>query len=348
MTSTLKFTKEFEKFIQSSISGRRLTVTGKKIRKGTIGQYNCVLQLLKEFESIKNQEIRIVLMHKISLRILQKERRYWGSFYHDFSAFLYKDKKCFDNYAAGVFRVIKTFFQYLLREKSLPIGEFHKKFSVPPESFTPAILLPKQLQFLISNAEFEANISMPLKRVKDIFVFGCTVGLRFQDLMNLKQKNLQIIQSEYILIIATQKTGSEIRINLPDYAIDIVKKYKNRNGNYLLPRLSCTNFNLGIKTLIKNAGWDYYLPKIRHRIGKAIEIKDSKGESWKFYQHITAHTMRRTAITTLMMMGLNENIVRKISGHAPGSKEFHKYVILSNDYLNENLKLAYMKLLNLS
>jgi intergrase/recombinase len=57
--------------------------------------------------------------------------------------------------------------------------------------------------------------------------------------------------------------------------------------------------------------------------------------------------MRRTAITTLLIMGVPETIVRRVSGHAPGSKEFHKYVGLAQDYLNKEVKNAYQKLLEI-
>ena len=77
------------------------------------------------------------------------------------------------------------------------------------------------------------------------------------------------------------------------------------------------------------------------------EIKTGEGNTWSFYQHITAHTMRRTAITTLLIMGVPENMVRKISGHAPGSKEFYKYIGIAQDYLNEQVRNAYKKLLEL-
>lgn len=77
-----------------------------------------------------------------------------------------------------------------------------------------------------------------------------------------------------------------------------------------------------------------------------MEIKNKNGSSWKFHQHITAHTMRRTAITTLLILGVPELIVRKISGHAPGSKEFYKYVAISQQYLNQEVQNAYKKLVD--
>ena len=112
-----------------------------------------------------------------------------------------------------------------------------------------------------------------------------------------------------------------------------------------MPRLSVTNLNIQIKKLIKKAGWDYPLSKVISKQGKLTELKDHDGKGWRFHQHITAHTMRRTAITTLLIMGVPELIVRKISGHAPGSKEFYRYVSVAQDYMNHEVKIAYKKLI---
>ncbi len=76
-----------------------------------------------------------------------------------------------------------------------------------------------------------------------------------------------------------------------------------------------------------------------------MEIKKENGDTWKFFEHITAHTMRRTAITNLLILGVPEPIVRKISGHAAGSREFYKYVNIADGYLNDEVKKAYKKLM---
>ncbi|HMI77188.1 MAG TPA: tyrosine-type recombinase/integrase, partial [Ferruginibacter sp.] len=326
--------------------GRRLMPSGKKVRKGTITQYRCVLALLEEFESLHEISLRIQLLHRGSLRDVQKEKNYWTRFFKQFSAFLYRKKNCYDQYVGSVFKVIKTFFRYLLVEKALPVGEFHKKFRVPSEKFTPVILSPSQLNFLITNKEFEGSLPIPLKKVKDIFVFGYTVALRYQDLMQMKKTNVQQAPDATYIILHTQKTGAEIKIPLPGYAISIIHKYRGSAGKHVLPRLSCTNMNLGIKKLISLAGWNYNLPKFRNRVGEQVEIKTRQAESFKFCDHITAHTMRRTAITTLLLLGVDENSVRRISGHAPGSKEFYRYVVVVQEYLNSKVKEAHFRLLN--
>jgi integrase len=343
-TAQLLFSEQFSQFIKSSASGRRLSASGKRISKGTILNYRYAEKLIDQFEKKNNISLRIQLLHRASMRILQRERNYWHRFYVEFSRFLYQDKGYYDNYVMNTFKVIKTFFNYLQKQKGYMVGNYHRTFRIPVQQPSPVVLLPEQLNFLITCREFDKNLNPHLKRAKDIFVFGCTVGLRFSDLMNLKKKNIIDECGEPFLVLFSHKTGTEIKIPMPDYLMEIVRRYKRKAGRYILPRLSSSNLNLQIKNLIKAAGWDHPLLKtISHR-GKMIELKKETGNSWRFYHHITAHTMRRTAITTLLILGVPEMIVRKISGHAPGSREFYKYVGLAQEYLNREVRNAFKKL----
>ncbi|MCB9056817.1 MAG: tyrosine-type recombinase/integrase [Chitinophagales bacterium] len=345
MNHQLFFREQFSRFIAASRSGRRLSASGKRIKKGTIINYEHALRLIIKFEEKTSRLLHIQLLHRASMRSLQKEKNYWQRFYRQFADFLYKDKKHNDNYVANTFKVIKTFMNYLQKEKGWVIGNYHKAFRVPIQQSAPVVLTPAQLGFLITNKEFEKGLNQYQKRAKDVFVFGCTVGLRYSDLMSLKKTNMIYSPEGHLLTLHTQKTGTEIKVPLPDYLMEIIKKYHIKAGRYLLPRLSCTNLNRQVKNLGRAAGWCYTLPKnISHR-GNILEIKTKKGKSWPFYRHITAHTMRRTAITTLLLMGVPENMVRTVSGHAPGSKEFYKYIGIAQDYLNHEVKKAYQKLL---
>lgn len=345
-TAPQLFLKEhLQKFIKASFSGRRLSASGKRITKGTINNYSHTIKLIDEFENKYFTKIRIQLLHRASLRNLQREKNYWTRFFKQFSDFLYKSKGYYDNSVSNVFKILKTFFNYLQQDKGYIIGNYHKSFRIPIQNITPVVLIPEQLHFLITNKEFNESLPPSLKRARDIFVIGCTVALRYADLMSLKVTNLVQTENEVYLILYTQKTNTEIRIPLPEFALDILKRNKRKKSRYLLPRLSSTNLNRQIKKLIKFAAWDHALPKYISLRGKLKELKSNTGTTWKFYEHITAHTMRRTAITTLLMMGVSENIVRKISGHAPGSKEFFKYVSIAQEYLNFEVKNAHNKLI---
>lgn len=130
-------------FLQASANGRRLTPSGKKITKGTIRSYHYTMLLLQQFETAKGIELRIQLLHRASLRTLQKEKNYWSRFFIQFSSFLYKDKGYYDNYAGNIFKVIKTFFNYLQTDKGFSIGNYHKSFKVPAQIKAPVVLLPR-------------------------------------------------------------------------------------------------------------------------------------------------------------------------------------------------------------
>jgi integrase len=172
-----------------------------------------------------------------------------------------------------------------------------------------------------------------LKQVKDYFVFGCTVALRFSDLKSLKRHHLREVMGTYYLKVKSVKTNTDSLIKLPDYAVSILNKNKKRNG-FLLPRYSLAYFNKLIKSLLAKAGFTQAVSITRNKRGKALEVKkiDRDGNNFRFCDVASTHTMRRTAITTMLSLGVPDQLVRKISGHAPNSKEFYRYVFWSQLY----------------
>lgn len=341
----LLLSEQMHHFIKASCSGKRLNPSGKRITKGTITNYQYALDLLLEYEERYSVKVRILLLHRASVRIMQKEKNYWARFFTRFSNFLFKEKGYYDCYVNNIFKILKTCFIYLQTERAYVVGNFYKSFRIPRCQSTPVVLTPEKLRFLITDDAFNQSLRPSLQKTRDIFIFGCTVALRYSDLMSLRRSNLIQTGTETFLCIYTQKTGTEVRIPLPSYAVGIIDKYKSKTSGYLLPRLACANLNKQLKKLAKAAGWDYTLPKFISHRGKMMELKSKSGDTWKYYEHITAHTMRRTAITTLLILGVPEPVVRKISGHTPGSLEFYKYVSIAQEYLGAEVKKAYQKLL---
>ena len=336
----------FKKFISDSASGRRVTPAGKPICKGCVEQYQLTFKLLEEFDLLQPNPIRIQLLNKASQRILQSEKLYWKRVFRNFSFWLYQ-RNYYDGYVGTVVKILRTFFNYLIKDQCLLVGNFHQQFKIPSQNLVPIVLEPQQLKFLITDHTFKNGLSDTLSKTNDIFIFGCTVGLRYGDLMRLKKSDLQYTQNGVFIILRTSKTATQVKIPLPQYALDIINKYKAKSGRFVLPRLANSNLNLNIKKLMEAAGWVYNLPKIRYRQGKPVELKNKQGKGFRFCDHITAHTMRRTAITTLLLLGVEENMVRTISGHSPGSKEFYKYVAVVQSYLNQQVISAFDRLLNL-
>ena len=95
--------------------------------------------------------------------------------------------------------------------------------------------------------------------------------------------------------------------------------------------------------MVELAGFIQPIGKRRDKLGMHTEVLKPDGlkkNGYRFCDLITTHTMRRTAITTMLCLGMPEMAVRKISGHSPMSKEFFRYVSLAQTYLdNETLKM---------
>jgi integrase len=223
------------------------------------------------------------------------------------------------------------------------VGEFYKQFYIRKEEVPIIVLLPEELHFLIYNDTFEMGLTPQLRKVKDFFVFGCTVALRFSDLVQLKETNIRIVADRWYLSIKARKTGQETRIRLPEYAINIVKKYNTQKGGFILPRYNIVNLNLYIKKLLEQAGFNAGSKKVRSRRGEFIEIFSRK-KQYRFCDLVTTHTMRRTAITTMLCLGMPEHIVRRISGHSPMSREFFRYVFLAQSYQDAETEMVFDKL----
>ena len=67
----------------------------------------------------------------------------------------------------------------------------------------PVVLYPAQLKLLITNTAFEASLPKHLQHTKDIFIFECTVGLRYPDVMHLKKQNIQYTETGMYIILHT-------------------------------------------------------------------------------------------------------------------------------------------------
>lgn len=335
----------FEKFISDSKKGRRLQPNGKKISEGTVKNYNCTFRLLQKFSEDKNFCLRIREERRLNNRETQTEQNYWKKFYKKFTDYLYNDLGYFDNYVGNNIKNIKAFFNYLNKETTIKVGNFHKLFYVRKEDIAVFTLMPEELNFLIYNKPFEVSLSKRMREVKDVFVFGCTVALRVSDLISLKKSAVRIVSNQYYLAVRSQKSSTDSLIKLPSYCIDIILKYQKRKKG-LLPGFNKSNLNQYIKILLEKAGFTQDVSLQRERRGNAISLKKDKAKNtlYRFCDVASTHTMRRTAITTMLCLGMPEQLVRKISGHAPGSKEFYRYVLWAQTYMDSEAEKVFEKL----
>jgi integrase len=351
-TSKIKFLNAvqtfalYDDFLNDAYSGRRTKKNGKRINKDTVTSYTHIRKHLFEFSEVKTFEMKIYIDSNLSQTEKISASRYYKQFYFAFTNYMYDDKNFFDNYVGQIMKGIRCFFNYLENDKRISVGHYHRSFFVPKEEIPIVALTATNLNYIIYNDQFNQLIkSKKLEKIKDVFVFGCSVALRISDLLQLSRKNLIVMEGKYYLQVKSQKTSTNTSIKLPKYCIDIIIKYQSEN-DLLLPDISTQFFNRKLKDLAILLPDNFEYIKVREQRGKQIIVfKDSVNKThYKLSDHITSHTMRRTAISIMLNLGMPEHIVRKISGHAPNSREFYRYVQMSQSLIDQESDKVFKKI----
>lgn len=335
----------FNQFIKETESGKRLKKNGEKIKPDSIQNYRYVLHNLIQFSSDTKFELRICDANKLDKRELQSEKSYWKKFYQKFTEYLYK-KGCHDNYVGANIKVIRVFFNYLKNDKDFPTGDFQRLFYVRKEEIEIFVLSPEQLKFLIHDKAFDESLTPSQRRIKDIFVFGCSTGLRYSDIFLLTNKNFEMMDGEWYLKLKSLKTKTFSYIKLSPYAVTIYQKHKPKTSKTtVFGKITLFNFNKNIKQIGELAGFTNPVEVSREKQGKThiIAKKSDVGQN-RFCDKMSSHMMRRTAITTLLILGMPEHLVRKISGHSHASSSFNRYVHYAQGYMDKEIGKVHSQL----
>jgi integrase len=340
-----QFFELYRKLISDTAKGKRVKKDGKRIKQASVDGYTYTQNLLFEFAEKKSFELKLYIANNLTAKETEQAKKYYKKFYTAFTDFLYNDKDLYDNYVSSVIKALRTFFNYLNTELNISVGDFHKKFYTHKEEVPIVVLSPEQLNYLIYNTELNTKLPQHLIKVKDIFIFGCTVALRYSDLMKLKPENVLFANNAYYLKVTSTKTSTNTTIKLPDYALAILQKYHKQHKTCLPP-----HSNAWLNTCLKKFATylNFNEPLIKYRTKRGVSYPVYKNKAKKLHytlgDHITTHTMRRTAITTMLRLGIPDQVVRKISGHAANSKEFFRYVEFAQEYVDEHTDKMFEKL----
>lgn len=343
-------------FIRKSKSGHRRYGNGRKISSGTIDNYTFLLKHLQGYEATLPAPLRIISETRLAKKKFLVEKNYWKKFFVGFTEYLHK-AGCFDNYVGMMMKNVRAILKYAEDEKMIATATYRKELYVVKEEIPIITLLPERLQYIIYNEEFNKSLNPTLQEIRDVFVLGCTVALRYSDLIDIKWRNIEKVGSATYLAVSAQKTGAKTRIRLPDYAITILDKYakqkrKNPTGRKgcIFPDISLSWFNIKVRELSEAAGWTEECGKRRAKGGKMVEIlrqaqnDPTRRQTYRFCDLVSSHIMRRTAITTMLMNGVPEFMVRKISGHSANSAAFQRYVNLAQSYMDGAIEKHYERL----
>lgn len=166
---------------------------------------------------------------------------------------------------------------------------------------------------------------------RDIFVFQCLIGCRVGDLIKMTKANLINGAIEYIPRKTKEGRPLTVRVPLNAIAQEIVERYKNCDGDKLLPFISEQKYNVAIKRIFKAAGLK--------RMVTVVNPTTRDEEKRVLYEIASSHLARRTFVGNLYKQVKDPNLVGSLSGHKEGSKAFARYREIDDEMKKELVDL---------
>lgn len=187
---------------------------------------------------------------------------------------------------------------------------YNNGFIVKKAPFKSQFCTEEELQQL-EDLTFEPNDRM-LERCRDMFLFGCYTGLRFNDVYKVKANHFHTTQKGIELEYQANKTrkfgSSPIWLLFEGKPEKIALKYMPNNDDALFKGLTNPKVNLNLKILAKRAG-----------INKPLMFKDS-----------------RDTFGTIMGMKVPINVLKELMQHSFITTT-QKYMHLTQEMIKQEL-----------
>ncbi len=301
---------DFFRIYQEFLDEKENDYTGNSISNSTLKRYKCNKNLLEDFES--NCKVKITL------------GKFDDKLYNRFLKYCIEEKKHSANTLHRNVGLLKTFLLWALNKKYTYNNNFIT-FKKPAKFTTDEIALNYEQVELIYNYDFNDN--KRLERVRDLFVFGCTTGMRFGNYSTISRSD---VDGNFIRVIDLKSKSKNLAIPLNSISKSILEKY-----DYNLPSITNQKMNEYIKEVFKKLE---FTDEIKKTMKYGDELVDQKAEFWT---RISSHTARRSFITIMKNKRVPDKVIMSYTGHT-SLEVFNAYYRPSEDdkinYMNEVFK----------
>ncbi|TXN37749.1 site-specific integrase [Flagellimonas hymeniacidonis] len=295
----------FEEFVDTHRTTRAI---------GTIKKYGSCINFIRDFDQAKN--------YGLSFQNLDQR------FYESFRDYAFLERETMNNYFGKLVAFVKTFMNWALLRGYHSNQEFRKFKRVSND--IEVIYLTMEELLLLYNHKFKTR---RLEYVRDFYCFGCFTGLRFSDLSRLRPSN---VYDDYLRLSIIKTKSIDHKVPLNKMAIDILEKYKGSIYEPL-PRISGQKFNQYIKECCEIVGIDKPVNITRFIGQRRVDRVLPK------YKLITSHTARKTFVTNSLILGMNEKVVKNITGHKDEAS-FMKYLDIAEHFKKNEMSRTWDKI----
>lgn len=306
----IKVKDDFFRIYDEFIEEKENDYTGNSIAKSTKNRYEYNKKLLLDFQD--NSKIKLTL----------------GNFdekvYNEFLKYCIEVKDHSANTVHRNIGLLKTFLYWTLNKKYTYNNSFIK-FKKPSKFKTDEIALNMLQVESIYNYDFSKN--KRLEKVRDLFVFGCTTGMRFGNYSSVSKND---IQEGFIRVVDLKSKLKKLSIPLNRFSKEILEKY-----DYKLPSITNQKMNLYIKEVFRELEFN---DEIKKTMKYGDELINKETEFWR---RISSHTARRSFITIMKNKRVPDKVIMSYTGHT-SLEVFNAYYKPSEEdkinYMNEVFK----------
>lgn len=295
----IKLIAVIKQFINAAMKGEILTNNGEQYKKGTIRTYLTFMLSIEAYE----KEYGTIYIDEVDIL--------WVELY---KAFLTQMNMSKNSIATNVAKL-----KAIMNRAHIAGVSYRSGFGFKaPREITSQVYMTWNDLKLLHNHEF---VNEGERRVRDIFIMHCFMGMRISDFMQFVKspKNfIRNIDGKIFIEYYSQKTN--IKSVVPMHVM--VRKILERNNYDFGRKFSYQHYNYYLKILCEKAGLTETIRKVITKGGVRIE---SEKQKWEM---VSSHTARRTFASLAELSKVNRPAIMKITGHK-SENSFVSYIRIS-------------------
>ena len=231
------------------------------------------------------------------------------------------------NYVVVQFKFLRAFWRWLMQVKKVKLDDIFATFTMDQSVFGTPFYFSNEDRNTLFEFDFSDRPELAIQR--DIFVFQSLVGCRVGDLKRLKKAN--VIDGKFLQYVAGKtknKSGKIVTVPLHPIAKTIIERYKDIEGDQLLPFIADQNYNEAIKKMFKA------VEKIDHTV-TILDPVTRLEKQVKLSEVASSHMGRRNFCGNLYEAGFRDADIASMSGHSEGSRAIARYRKVSDEKKQE-------------
>lgn len=306
------------------------------VRRGNLRVIKRCLQRYEKYRQIKKRNYKLDI-HNFTVEELYDIEDYIINEYKYIESFpkIYKDiPECRkpsgrgENTKIDIMKKIHTFVRWV-KKWDESIHDPFLRFNIGTETYgTPVYINLKERDQL---NEFDFSYDKEKELIRDVFIFQCVIGCRVGDLFSMTKDSLQNGFVEYIQGKTKDGNPKTVRVPLNTIGMEKYNKYNNVLCKTILPFPTKNRYNEVIKEILKEANIN--------RVVTVLNPRTRVEEHKPIYQVVSTHMARRTFIGNIFKKAKDKTVVSNMTGHAPNSRAFNRYVDIDDEIKLEVIKL---------